>query len=203
MILALYKYLLNCGYNRLHAETHSWHGMGVKTIQHNTTIIFESLREWAQDQIKEGTSQDWNRAARRLQLDGCVSKANLWMDSTDIATGGRRTVKRSSPNWSFKKNRPARRYMFLSDGRCRARGLWGGYSPKVYDGTFLELFQDTFKKNSKGAVIVADQHFVNGNKLFTDPKFLTPKKEPAKPNSAAKNLKVLTEADHSQCSCTS
>jgi hypothetical protein len=150
LILALYKYLFNCGYNRLNSETHSWHGMGVKSLQHNTTVIFESLREWAQDQVKQGTSQDWNRAARHLQLTGCVAKANLWQDPTDIATEGRRTIKRSSPEWSFKKNRPGRRYMVLSDGLCRVRGMWGGYIPKVYDGTFLELFKDTFKKNFKG-----------------------------------------------------
>jgi hypothetical protein len=198
LILALYKYLFNCGYNRLNAETHSWHGMGVKSLQHNNKVIFESLREWAQDQIKQGTSQDWNRAARHLQLTGCVAKANLWQDSTDIATEGRRTIKRSSPDWSFKKNRPARRYMMLSDGLCRVRGMWGGYSPKVYDGTFLELFQDTFKKNFKGGVIVADGHFEKGNKLFKDPKFLTPKRQPAQPRASAKNLQVLTKADQSR-----
>ena len=37
--------------------------------------------------------------------------------------------------------------MAMTDAKGRMHRLWGGYSPKVYDSDFLELFKPWFEKN--------------------------------------------------------
>jgi len=49
--------------------------------------------------------------------------------------------------------------MVLMDARRRVRQIWGGYSPKIYDGHFLELKQDWFVANVGDDIIVGDNHF--------------------------------------------
>ena len=46
--------------------------------------------------------------------------------------------------------------------------MWGGYSPKVFDGNFLELFWDFFEEDLKGAGIVADNHFEWGQRTWKE-----------------------------------
>lgn len=85
--------------------------------------------------------------------------------------------------------------MTIRDGKKRIRRFWGGYSPKIHDGLFLELQRSEFERdfkvslheiefvfggNSKqGAGILGDEHFAKGHKLFDDPVFYTPYKKPA------------------------
>jgi hypothetical protein len=133
MILALYKDLFDVGYIALNNDTKSWTGFAVKTLQHNTQVMRQALALWADEQIKLGKLGDWQCVL--LHLSGCDAEVNLWIDSADFRKEGLRNVLRRSPDWSYKKNSPGRRYMALSDGRSRVRSLWGGYSPKVYDGT--------------------------------------------------------------------
>ena len=46
-------------------------------------------------------------------------------------------------------NRPGRRVVVIRDGKRVIRRFWGGFSPKIYDGYFVELeraeFTSTFK----------------------------------------------------------
>jgi hypothetical protein len=58
------------------------------------------------------------------------------MDSSDFPMQRRGKTSRKDPDWSYKLNRPGRRYMFLRDEKGKIRKIWGGYSPKVYDGEF-------------------------------------------------------------------
>eukprot|EP00026_Physarum_polycephalum_P019929 Phypoly_transcript_22202.p1 GENE.Phypoly_transcript_22202~~Phypoly_transcript_22202.p1 ORF type:complete len:189 (+),score=33.19 Phypoly_transcript_22202:49-567(+) len=76
--------------------------------------------------------------------------------------GGKR---RKDKDWSYKCNSKGRRYMVLRDGKGRIRKMWGGYSPKVFDGHFLELFGEWFEEYLKGVGVIADQHFEGGKKL--------------------------------------
>ena len=43
--------------------------------------------------------------------------------------------------------------MFLQDTKARIRKVWGGYSPKVYDGDVLEIFKDWIDQRLKGATL--------------------------------------------------
>jgi hypothetical protein len=47
----------------------------------------------------------------------------------------------------------------MMDACRRIRQLWGGYSPKIYDGHFLELKKDWFVANVGDDIIVGDNHF--------------------------------------------
>jgi len=62
--------------------------------------------------------------------------------------------------------------MIICDGRGKVVQMWGGYSPKVFDGEFISLQRQWLETHLKGAGVVADQHFeagknVRGVKFFT------------------------------------
>lgn len=51
--------------------------------------------------------------------------------------------------------------------------VWGYYSPKLHDGAFLKDHESEMRQLIKGAVIIADNHFSRGKKIFKDIKFHT------------------------------
>jgi hypothetical protein len=53
--------------------------------------------------------------------------------------------------------------------------LWGGYTPKLYDGHFVEDHRDEFEKEFTGAAMLGDQHFTYGAKFVESVKIFTPK----------------------------
>jgi hypothetical protein len=55
--------------------------------------------------------------------------------------------------------------MFIMDGSCRIRKLFGPYTPKLYDGAFIELNEPFFESELKGGTVVGDTHFGSGRKL--------------------------------------
>jgi hypothetical protein len=59
---------------------------------------------------------------------------NLIMDSTDFRLFGRASALKKNSFWSYKLNRPRQRFQALVDAKGKFQGLWGGYSPKIYDG---------------------------------------------------------------------
>jgi hypothetical protein len=46
--------------------------------------------------------------------------------------------------------------------------MWGGYSPKVYDGDFVELFAEWFEENLSSAGVISDQHFEWGKNALSE-----------------------------------
>ena len=93
------------------------------------------------------------------------------MDSSDFAITGRKRVRKKSSDWSYKLNRPALRYMIIRDGAGNICRVWGGYTPKLYDGDFLEVHKDEIEHDFTYGVILADNHFSRDKKLFTNVKF--------------------------------
>ena len=51
---------------------------------------------------------------------------------------------------------------------------FGGYSPKLYDGDFMDLMKDYLAEELDGAGIITDQHFELGKKYIPSLKFFTP-----------------------------
>jgi len=86
--------------------------------------------------------------------------------------------------------------MFLRDGHGIIRRCWGGYSPKLYDGHWLEVYKEWLEKHLKGASVVADQHFEWGKTSLKGVTFFTHIKKPAKPTKSqlktGKDIKKLT-----------
>lgn len=104
-----------------------------------------------------------------------TQRVNLWLDSSDFPLARKRGKRgRSSSKWSYKLNRPGRRYMFLRDGRRMIRHVWGGYSPKLHDGMWLEAKREELEEKLRDGEVAADQHFSKGKKIFKSVRFHTP-----------------------------
>ena len=127
-----------------------------------------------------------------------VKGVNLWIDSSDFPLQHMKGVGRKSDEWSYKLNKRGRRYMFILDGHGVIRRKWGGYSPKIHDGNWLELFKEWFATRLEGATVIGDQHFEWGkHHLKGKVTFHTPFKEPPKPTKqqmkTGKEIKLLTK----------
>lgn len=78
--------------------------------------------------------------------------------------------------------------MAIMDGKSRFRYVNGGYAPKVYDGHFLKIQKDVLLEKFQGAVIIADNHFGNGKRIFKKKiKFHTNIAERRKKNASSPN----------------
>ena len=88
--------------------------------------------------------------------------------------------------WSFKLNRPARCYTVVIDARGVVQKVWGGYSPKMYDGDWIKLCADDLCSNFDGAHILGDVHYELGNRIMkgiqaeNNVKFYVPFAEPCR-----------------------
>lgn len=197
LYVTLFKIITGKGNNKLAEKIRAWYKISHKSIAHNAKILFGILGKWGKSKIVLGTSSDWNRVVRNSNFMKAVSDTNLWMDSTDFPMEGKRTISKKSEDWSFKCNSPGRRFMVLSDGNGIVKKMWGGYSPKIYDGTWVELFKDWLEENLKGGVVVADNHFMWAKNNLKQVKFHCnypeKKKEEIIDSDDDENATVLTE----------
>jgi len=176
--ISLYKDLEKVGCNQLEKLLSPSIRWNHKTLLHNCKVLRGFFAEWGKSKIVQGTLPEWKRIAAGCGLDGPVAKTNLWIDSTDIALTGKKSVSRKDSSWSYKKNSPGRRYMVVEDGERRVRKIWGGYSPKIYDRNFIEAIKEEFRSSFKGATFIADQHFGSCKKFFRDVEWITKFEEP-------------------------
>jgi len=168
------------------------------SMEHNTNLTRELLYDWAKLHILLGKFQEWKHAARNCDFAAEVLDTNLWLDSTDISIERRPDRGPSSRHWSGKLGRPGSRFMVLQDAHATILKIWGGYSPKVYDSDFLEVEKVFFEEKLEDGVIIADNHFSGGKKLFKKPKFYTnfaerPKKRPRDASSDLEDLTLDTK----------
>ena len=140
------------------------------TMHHNSHAIRNALRPWAENLIRLGSSADWNSATRNLpNIPVSLHGANLWIDSFDVQIKGRNSIKTTDPKWSYKLNAPGRRYMVIQNGRRKFVRIWGGHSPKIHDGSWLETHREEIDEKFKGTRFVGDQHFAKGKRLLLGP----------------------------------
>ena len=99
------------------------------------------------------------------------------MDSSDFPLQRGKGRGRKSSFWSFKLNHPGRRYTFLLNGSSEVVRLWGGYSPKVYDGTFIATQKEWMEENLAGAGVFADQHYASASRDLSHVTFYCPYKK--------------------------
>ena len=101
----------------------------------------------------------------------------------------------TSPERSHKLSRVGRRYLVLAEGELLVRHIWGGYSPKLYDGHATVFLEDWLSEHLVNGVIIADQHFEWAAKKLNCVRFCTPIKSPPKPKSQQLlvNARVLTK----------
>lgn len=193
MLLALYKDCFYVGYDRLYARVKWWLKSCPKTLRHNTQTIRESLKKWGQSTVHLGKLSAWKRAAQPLNLKGSVTGGCLWMDSFDVPLEGRGRTSRKAPEWSYKLNGPGQRFMALQDATGRVRALWGGYSPKIYDGEFLKVQREWMESHLAGATVLADNHFEWGKQRLHGVKFVTNIKRRTGSTATGERMTTLTK----------
>lgn len=180
LVLALYKDIKAIGFNNLFSKIESWYPAKDRALRHNIKKVRKGLKHWGESCILRGEQADWERAASHVPRSGTLKQVNLWADSEDLALTGKSSVSKKDPLWSYKKNAPGRRYMLFCNARGRIVKLWGGYTPKLYDGNFLELNKNWLEKKMQGAEVIADQHFEWGKVHLKGLRFHVPMKRLAK-----------------------
>lgn len=192
--LTLYKDIKGIGYKKLHNIADIGFTWTHKCLNHNIQVLRKVIAKWAETKIKLGFEEEWNVAARHVSTDSILKSPNLWIDSSDWALQKWKGCSKKRSYWSYKLNKPGRRYMFIQDGKTRIRFLSNGYSPKVYDGTWLEIQKDWLEKHLKNGRILGDQHFEIGQKLIKSITFITPiKKKPRKRKCGQEQIESLTK----------
>jgi hypothetical protein len=148
------------------------------------------------EQINIGGYSDWENAKRNITFRKSVKNLQLFIDSSDFKLAGMSTTSKKYPSWSYKENCPAQRYMIITDASTRIRYFRVGYTPKLYDGHFLKLYQEELGDKFENPIIAGNQHFDYGAKNFRKIQFIVPYK-------AAPNRRSKTSSDDESILCKS
>lgn len=134
-----------------------------------------------------------------FEFIGYTSKVNLWIDSTDFKKIKYEGMSKKEQDWSYKCNQPGLRFTMIESASRKIRKIWGGYTPKLHDGSFLVFKKHYFEKRLARAVVIGDEHYAKGTKIFERLKFQTPIRKPRGSSTTAKKKtsskgKKLTDA---------
>jgi hypothetical protein len=102
------------------------------------------------------------KGGEKAKLPKKLEKVCLWIDSVDFPIEKRKGMGKKHPYWSYKLNRPGRCFIVLRDATGQMCKVWGGFSPKFYDGAFIEQKHHTLDRKLAGAYVIADHHFASG-----------------------------------------
>lgn len=205
---ALYKDLSALGYSKIIQDVNFGFSIQAKSLSHNVKLIREMLMEWAKKQIVNEKKQAWNASSKILPKKKELKQVNLFMDSTDFRLAGKVLVSRKDSRWSYKLNSPGQRFQVLCDAKEIVQKVWGRYSPKIYDGHWIEIMAEELGLQFSGAFIIADTHYETANNILSRFKmqkrirFYTPiaqprgrklKKNENLPNDLSRGACVLTK----------
>jgi hypothetical protein len=165
--VTIYKDLENIGFERLLTRFKSTLQCAKRTLEHNVSLIRPLLAEWGRSQIQLGKLSDWKAAARTTRKGKKITDVHLWIDSVDFPRVKDGSVySKDHYTHSFKLDGAGRRFMTVQDAHGVILKVWGGYSPKLHDGSFLDLFRLEFLEYFAGASMIGDNHFAKGRRLF-------------------------------------
>ena len=166
LILCLYKDLFNVGYERIIKSVNPGFQLRSKTLRHNTKLTRKILSEWSRNQIINEGRRVWDDHRGMLPSRVGLHEVNLLIDSTDFRRSGKQSMSTKDHRWSYKVNGPGQRYTVVMDARGIIQKIWGGYSPKLYDGDWLKLCAGDLLSNFRGAHIIGDVHYELGNGIM-------------------------------------
>jgi hypothetical protein len=205
--LAIYKDFSGLGYQKILKSIELGFKLESKCYLHNTKIVREILAEWGAKQINIDGVQSWNEHAKYFPKKVGLRAVNLIIDSTDFRLSGKASISRKDPKWSYKLNAPGQRFQVICNARGRVQRLWGGYSPKVYDGEWVDIMKEELVHHFSGAHIIADTHYEMANRIFkkigkekqivfytpiAKPRGRKPKTMTTPTNDQSRGLRVLT-----------
>lgn len=157
--LTIYKDLTSTSFGILASATHKWLEASSKSLRHNAQVLRPLLKDWAKTVIKLGSYSSRKRAASKVHFKKPVHGVTLWLDSTDFALARYHKGDKKGLWWSFKLNSRGMRFMVMADAKGEIRKLWGGYSPKLYDGDWLKCQEEWITTHLSHDVVIADGHF--------------------------------------------
>ena len=155
MRLAILKDLNGLSFHQLIEKVPLKNGIPIfkrYSLIHNQKIVRHILKEWADQVLKSTKILIYKQGSKR---DGTIffkKKPVFLIDSVDLPLEGKSSTKTTDDEWAFKCNGPAQRYTFVTDGNGIPLKIWGGYSPKTYDGKFVEIMKYWFKKHLNTAI---------------------------------------------------
>ena len=161
--LAIYKDLTGDGYQKILNQIELGFKMTAKCYLRNTKLIRKILAAWGEQQIVNEGAAKWDQHKKLFPKKRNLGSVNLIMDSTDFKLSGKASMSRKDPRWSYKLNAPGQRFQVVCDARGKVQRLWGGYSPKVYDGDWVDVMKEELAATLKGGHIVADTHYETAN----------------------------------------
>ena len=124
-----------------------------------------------------GNRREWDDVARNVRMPQELREVNLWIDSFDVPKTNPKGFSKKDEEFSYKLNRYERRYIAIMDRNTKIRWLGGGYSPKVYDSTYMQIMRKELQRCLRGARMVADNPTAGDN--WDDTKFFASYKNPA------------------------
>ena len=172
--LCLYKDMNNIGYYSLWKQIKDWYGNSHKSLCHNIKLVRVALKQWAKSVVTIGNLRIWKDVSAQVSKIAVLKKVNLWMDSSDFALKGKSITLTKDKYWSYKAKSLGRRYQCIFDAEGRCRAIWGGYSPKVIDSQWVEIYKDELSTKFQGAHIIADCHYYASRNKVPGVKFVTP-----------------------------
>jgi len=175
---ALFRDIYGWGYNDLSKEFRNWLGIAGPTLSHNTKLIRKEIGEYFSQFISIGTRSEWDRRASRLSKSKELADVNLFIDSSDFPLEGTNSSSTKSLFRSFKQNGLGIRFMFVVDANGMIRFVSPGYTPKLYDGHFLELYKPYFEEKFTNSCMIGDMHFEKGKEIFNNVTFKVPVRQP-------------------------
>lgn len=110
VLLAFLKDLKGVGYRALIEQISFGYKITHLSLEHNIQLVRQTLADWADSVIQLGNLADLKHDSARAGLKPRVKNANIWMDSSDFRTQGKRSMSRKDRWWSYKENSPARRH---------------------------------------------------------------------------------------------
>lgn len=153
-----------------------------RSIIHNTGETRKILCKWGKQQINLGNLEEWSAEVEDADFASPCKYVVLWIDSSDLRLMARKGYTRKSPYWSFKLNRPGRRYTMMRDYAGKFRKVWGGYTPKLSDFEFVEVFKDWFETYCANASIIGDCHYAV---KLENVNFVVPHRDLSEPKGAS------------------
>lgn len=130
--------------------------IGLRTTQYT----YQQFGFWVINMISRQTWQSvirWSRISiNNPRFHEKVNVKKYWIDSTDSRLMSKRKVRKKRSEWRYKGSSP-RRYMVIKDRIGAIRALWGLYSPKLYDSTFLESRKQNVEKELHGATFLSEE----------------------------------------------
>ena len=164
--IALFKDCKGISYQDLKDRLPSSIKWSKHTLQHNQKLIRYNMEEWADQVMTRAQLDMYLNSSTRQGNKKMRKKSVLLLDSSDFGLVGKYHTQKTNKLWSYKLNGPGRRYQLLTDANGVPIKIWGGFSPKLYDGHWLSAKRNWFEKRLNGAVVLADCHYWSAQDEF-------------------------------------